>query len=124
MSDGFCDVQIDADCDEQASVWVVKPRIAAKPHRCTDCRGPIAKGERHILINCLAGGMWDHMRICLPCEEIAREFMTTRVVGILWDEFDHQWEEGATVQGCMNRVQSPAAKQKLLEQWQRWKGLA
>jgi len=123
MSDGFCDVEIDAECDEPAEVWNEKQRCAAKPHRCVDCRSEIAKGERHIHITCKSGGDWDTLRVCLACDEIAREFMSPRVVGVLWDEFDSQWAEGANVQGCMNRVTTVAAKQKLLEQWRKWKGI-
>lgn len=124
MSEGFCDVEIDCDCDEPAEVFIEKERCAAKPHRCCECRSAIAKGERHILITMKAEGDWDSFRVCLPCDEIAREFMSPRVVGgLLWQEFDYQWEEGANVQGCMNRVTTVAAKQKLLAKWREWKGI-
>jgi len=124
MSDGFCDVEIDCEADEPADVFIEKQRCAAKPHRCCECRAEIAKGERHILITIKTGPEWSALRVCLACDEIAREFMSPRVVGgLLWQEFDYQWEQGANVQGCMNRVSTVAAKQKLLERWRVWKGL-
>jgi hypothetical protein len=125
VSQGFCDVEIEGDCDEPADVWFERPRYAAKPHQCCECRAVIAKGERHINITMKSGGRWDSFRVCLACDEIAREFMSPRIVGgWLWESFDSAWQEGANVQGCMNRVSTATAKQKLLDKWKAWKGLA
>lgn len=58
---------------------------AAKPHRCAECRRPIAVGERHARISGeVDGSAWSE-RMCLRCDR-AYQRASLRFGG--WDEDD------------------------------------
>jgi hypothetical protein len=120
-----CDVSLGEWDGDEAEFYNETTVTARKPHACHECRTEIAKGERHVRVS----GKWDGelrtYRFCLACWEISGEFSERgRTFGIVWDEFQSQWGEGAHLQSCINRVATVAAKSKLREQWMKWKGLA
>jgi hypothetical protein len=120
-----CDVSLgDYDGDE-AQFYSAREVLARKAHICYECREPIQPGMRYERI----AGKWEgEVRtycFCLACSEIQREFAEHgRTFGNTWDEFENAWMSGANLQACMNRVQTVAAKEKLRQQWLKYKGLA
>lgn len=119
-----CEVSLcewDGDSAEFYNESVVKAR---KAHACHECRQPIEPGQDYERIT----GKWDgHVetyRFCMACSEIQREFSENgRVFGNMWEDFRENWRSGANLQACMNRVSTVAAKSKLRDEWQQWKGL-
>jgi len=98
--------------------------VARKVHRCHECRGDIYPRETYERITGCWDSGWETYRFCAGCSEIQREFADgARTFGNMWDDFTEQWHSGANLQACLNRVSTVAAKSKLREQWQKWKGL-
>jgi hypothetical protein len=124
MSESFCGVSLgDYDGDE-ATFYHEREVTGRKPHDCFECRGVIAKGERHNVVS----GKWDGevrtYRFCAGCWEVMGEFSENgRTFGVVWETFESEWASGATLQGCLNRLTSVSAKQHMTRQWQKFKGL-
>jgi hypothetical protein len=123
MSEG-CNVSLgewDGDVDDYEEI-VVKSR---RERTCHECREVIPAGTDHELCIGRYDGEWQRYRFCLPCSEIQKEFCEHgRVFGSTWEEFRDQWNGGANLQACLNRVSSVAAKAKLRDQWQKFKRLS
>lgn len=123
MSD-YCEVSLgDYDGDE-AKFYTEKAVTARKPHQCNECRDAIERGHHYHRVT----GKWDDevrtYRFCEPCWEIMGEFSEVgRTFGVTWDTFAAEWSQGATLQGCLNRLTSVAAKQHMTRQWRKVKGL-
>ena len=110
--------------EDAATFYDERQRTARKPHKCYECDGPIAVGTRYHAVT----GKWDgeiaSYRFCEPCWEITGEFSESgRTFGIAWETFRDEWHNGATLQGCLNRLSSVAAKEHMARQWRKWKGL-
>ncbi len=126
MSDGICDFSIDGDYDgDQAKFMDERTMRARKPHTCYECGEPIAVGAKYVRVV----GKWetslDTYKFCLPCQEAAGEFFDgARTFGVLWDEMTSNWEHGAHLQACLNRLVTAEAKDHMRRRWLKWKGIA
>jgi hypothetical protein len=122
---GTCDVSIGGDYDgDQATVYNERHVVARKAHACYECREPIAPGTRHKVVTGLWEGRWETYRWCPACDEIVAEFSGgPRSFGVLWEEMEQNWDEGAHLQACLNRVTTAAAKTLMTRRWRKWKGL-
>ncbi len=56
------------------SVYSSYDRKARKEHKCSECKGIIKKGEKYHYISGLWNGEWSEFKICIPCNNIARDF--------------------------------------------------
>jgi len=124
MSD-FCDVALgDYDCEPQR-FYHEERRRARKAHTCGECRETIQKGQmyRHA-----AGKDEDTIwtfKSCEACWEILKEFSESSwCFGVVWDTFTSEWANGASLQGCLNRLTSVEAKMLMRRKWMQWKGLS
>lgn len=99
-------------------------RRARKPHVCCECSRPIAPGDRYEhAAGKTDGDLWT-VETCLICAEIANTFYCDGrwYGGILWEEMtENAFPEFTT--GCLDRLETAAAKAYLVERWQAWKGL-
>lgn len=126
---GTCDVVLTDYDGDMASVYHEHIVRARTPHTCGECGGTIPAGDRYERISGLwyAGAAgeeeWSVYRHCLPCSEVSREFSDSRCFGNLWDGMEEQWDEGAHITACLNRLTTAAAKKRLHAQWLRWKAL-
>lgn len=93
---------------------------ARKSHVCIECKGTIAVGERHSYIVYTFEGKFCSERICLGCHEVAAEFTFDIYGGTLWSHFADEWENGAHIQACLNRLSTVAAKRHMKRQWDAW----
>lgn len=59
---------------EYPDISRVKHVIARKPNTCTECRGPILKGDWCQVASTLFEGHWANFRICMKCQ-----FMAARI---------------------------------------------
>jgi hypothetical protein len=126
--DGVCDFSIDGDYDGDTPSFFVEKIVAArKSHACNECGSVIAPREKYRRVS----GKWDdEVRsycFCLPCEETAGEFFesnSSRTFGTLWEEIENNWDHGAHLQACLNRLTTVAAKEHMRRRWMQWKGLA
>ncbi len=122
--DGTCDVSIggyDGDPAEFFHVSIVKAR---KAHTCNECWEPIAPGQQYERVAGKWDDKWSIWRQCLACREIGSEFSKDgRVFGMLWEDFTNNWEEGAHLQACLNRLTTVAAKELMVRRWRQWKRL-
>jgi hypothetical protein len=124
MSDGTCDVSLDDYDGDQASVFNSHVLKARKSHTCYECEETIQPGDRYERVSGKWGDEWRTYRFCLPCSEIATEFSdNARCFGYLWEGMGENWDEGAHITACMNRMSTAAAKKCLHDQWLKWKGL-
>lgn len=58
---------------ERAEVWREATRKARKPHRCSECSGPIAVGDRYFNIFSVYEGNADTYRCCPKCQLVREE---------------------------------------------------
>lgn len=123
MTDSLCDFTL-GECDDPAEVFrdhILKARVE---HTCEECQAVIAVGARYERISMRYNEHWHTYRTCLLCREISSEFHDGgRVVGVLWDGMIENWEEGAHLQACLNRLSTAKAKHHLRDKWMAWKGL-
>lgn len=67
---------------------------------------------------------WSVWRCCIACAEISNEFSDDgRSFGVLWEELENSWDEGAHLQACLNRLSTATAKEHMRQRWMKWKGL-
>lgn len=124
MSDGACDVSLGDYDGDPASVFNSHVLKARKPHKCFECSQLISIGAMHERVSGKWDGKWETYRFCLPCSEISREFSDGgRTFGYLWEGMGENWDEGAHLQACLNRLTTVAAKEQLRDQWLQWKGI-
>lgn len=126
MNDTYCDVsfgEISEDVDQVAFCSTTDP-VARKEHLCTECKDAILPGERYRRTAFKHEGTVATDRLCARCAEILPEFEWHILGGDFWRHMEEQWDQGANVQGCINRLTTAAAKAHMLRRWQRWKGIA
>ncbi len=126
MSDGTCDVSIGDYDGDPAEVFHQSVVTARNAHACDECRERIQPGQRYERTSGKWDGEWSTWRLCLSCVETSIEFTEGygRTFGILWEDLRNNWEEGAHLQACLNRLTTVAAKEHMRRQWLTWKGLA
>ncbi len=61
---------------EACTLWFETHPVAAKEHRCAECRQVIPKGTKHVRFKSLFEGSWDDQRICEPCRAAWTEHIT------------------------------------------------
>lgn len=123
MSDeSHCEVDFDDASDDADPVQFYDEKIVRgrKAHTCTECGADIAIGEEHQRKSYRFEGTFHCDRICAACQEAAGEFSFRMVGGMLWESFWNEWDNGANLQGCLNRLASVRAKTTMRDQWQRW----
>lgn len=113
----FGDSSDDADPVDFFNVRTVKAR---KPHACTHCAGTIEAGESHTYVAFKFEGAFDTERVCAPCHEASTEFEYHIFGGDLWRMFNEEWDNGAHVQACINRLSTARAKEHMRQQWLKW----
>lgn len=119
-----CDVSLGDYEGEPARVFHSEWRTARKPHRCFECRETIPSGAQYEHVSGL-WDKWESYKFCTPCSEISKEFSDGgRSFGMVWEGMEENWEEGAHIIACINRLTSVASKRKLHERWLQWKVLA
>lgn len=123
MSDGHCEVDFTDYSDEADPVEFHQSTIvkrSRKAHRCDECGGEIAVGESYLRTAYVFEGKFDVDRVCDPCREAAGEFGWHIIGGSLWEMFREEWDNGANLQGCLNRLESARAKEHMRRQWAKW----
>lgn len=120
--DGYCEVDFTDACDDADPVEFVNTRyvVARKPQKCSECGGAIAVGERHRVSAYKFEGEFGSDRTCPPCAEAAGEFGYHMLGGDLWGMFREEWDNGAHIQACINRLETARAKEHMRQQWLRW----
>ena len=105
---------------EICGVLIVKAR---KPAKCCECCEPIHTGERYEVTSGKWEGGWASFKTCLPCKEIRETFCCEGwTYGTLWRDAAVSIFERLTT-GCVAKLGTAAAKEKLIERWRRWKGI-
>ena len=124
-SDGPCTdtCVLEAYEGEESEFYHVVIRKARKPHKCSECDGTIQPKEKyqHYV------GKWDGdistFDTCLLCIEIENKFSCGAGVTFseMWDGLRENLFYRLTI-GCLDGL-SPEAKEKVLGEWRKWKGL-
>jgi hypothetical protein len=119
MSDGYCEVSLEGYGEDSDPVQFYDSKLVTgrKAYACIECRGPIASGEQHRRISYRYEGKFSVDRICPPCAEASAEFEHRLIGGSLWEMFGEEWDNGARVQSCMERLTTARAKAKMQEQY-------
>lgn len=121
--DETCGVCIDSDVDGdempsfQSDEWVK----ARKDHKCCECRKVIAVGERYER----STGKWDGRvktyKTCAACQDIRQSLCCNGWrYGSLWEDAEEQLLPHMTT-ACLMKLATAVGKQKLLDEWNRWK---
>lgn len=114
----FHNLSDDADpCD----FWRVTTPRARKEHQCTECREPIAIGALYRRVSWKFEGQVGTDKVCEPCWESMQEFDYHIFGGDFWSHMREEWEQGANIQGCINRLVTVDAKIHMHRQWMCWK---
>jgi hypothetical protein len=118
---GTCNVSLGEYDGDEAAVYHESIVKARKAHVCFECGDQIPVGAKYERVS----GLWDAWatyRFCLPCAEIGREFSVNgRQFGYIWEGMRDNWDEGANLQACLNRLTSAHAKRKLRDEWLKFK---
>lgn len=61
------------DDGEHASVWIQSEPTARKEHRCCECKGAIAKGQKYLKVNYVFDGSAGTFKVCKSCEDVREE---------------------------------------------------
>ena len=124
MSEHYCDVSLGEYDGNDAQLWRQREVVGRKLHRCYECGEDILVGVRHEVINGKWDGRFRLYRFCLACSEVQREFSESgRIFGNTWEVFKDEWNNGATLQGCLNRLTTSAAKALMTRQYRAFKRL-
>lgn len=121
-----CDFSIEGDYDGDTAQFYNESTVKArKPHKCFECGETIPAGARYKRASGKWEGQMETYHFCAGCDEAAGEFVEgARNFGMLWEEFESNWEDGAHLQACLNRLSTAAAKEHMLKRWLQWKGIA
>ncbi len=125
MAETYCDVSFEEESDDADPVefYSTTTPKARKPHICDECREPIAKGDTYQRTVYKFEGALGVDRLCASCAESKAEFEYHIYGGDFWGHMREEWDRGANVQGCINRLTTKAAKELMHRQWMKWKGL-
>jgi hypothetical protein len=110
------------ECDDWATVYNTKVRVARKEHVCDECHEIIPAKANYEYISMLFDGHWDSFSVCLSCWEIGDHFAcgNGRVLGTLWNDIEENFFPDMAAGGhCMDGL-SPAAKARLFERRLQW----
>ena len=117
-----CNVGLGGYGDEPAEFYEAEIRKARKEHLCSECRESILPGEQYEHV----AGKWDGdfgtYNTCLRCVAIRSGLSCdgTWAFGSLWEEI-HDYVFPAMTTGCLERIEGAAAKQLLIDRWNKWK---
>lgn len=125
MSETGCDLCVftgASDSDDGPSFTQDHVQKARKEYRCCECRETIPIGalyERTI-------GKWDgefnQYITCLACAEIRSTFCCDGwIYGDLWEDFAESGGFERMTTACLDKLETAAAKQKLLDNWNAWR---
>jgi hypothetical protein len=122
MAVGDCGACIGGDCDgEYCTVSESKTVKARKLHTCDECEQAISVGEMYERISQLYDGEWTHMDICATCSEISICLSCDgRILGNMWEDIKDNVFPNMTT-GCLAKLKTAAAKQRLVDEWRKWK---
>lgn len=100
---------------------------ARKQHRCSECARVIEPGQQYErAVGKSDGSVWT-IKTCLTCSEIRKVFYcngTGWYYGSLWEDMgDQAFDRLTTASPCFTQL-SPIAKDKVMEEWRKWKGLS
>lgn len=100
-------------------------RRARKPRPCCECAETIQRGERYEYSSGCWDGRWDSHHTCLACVEI-RELLFCEGFNYtaLWDDVREYFNEGGNPMGCIHKLESAAAKEKLSAEYRNFLKLA
>ena len=121
-----CEVCIGQNCHdgvvETLSESFPKARM---PHKCYECRRVIVPGEAYHRFTGVWEGESQRYDTCWQCQEIRAVFSCGEgwIWGQLWEDMEEMaFPKLTTATECFQEL-SPAAKQFVLDKWQKWKGL-
>ena len=110
--------------DDEAEFYKTTIPKARKTHQCTECGNAIQPGENYERTSAKWEETLTTYKTCLMCVEIRAKFSCdgSWIFGTIWDELKEHLFDRLTF-GCLEGL-SPAAREKVLEAWRKWKGLA
>lgn len=121
-----CDVCIGtADYYDTADVYHSSIVTARKTHRCCECGHVIIYKEQYERVAGIWDKSWSHYRTCLLCREVRHVFACGEgfTFTTLWNDMrEYAFPELTTASECFREL-SAAAKERVLSEWRRWKGL-
>jgi hypothetical protein len=122
LSQGDCGVCIGGYGDDDPATLSLSDIVKArKPHKCEECGGQILAGQKYERNKWLYDGEWSRMDICLLCAEIGAAFSCEgRLLGDMWQDIHDNMFPNMTT-GCLAKLKTAAAKQFLLDKWNKWK---
>lgn len=111
------------DGDGPSIIRTSRP-VARKEHRCCECAGAIAPGQRYERTAGCWDGNWDEYVTCLLCVEIRDHFACGERGGWVYTQVWEQLEESLfpdmTAGGPCFTGLSPAARDRLFERRMAW----
>jgi hypothetical protein len=119
-----CDVCVGGYEGDEAAVYRERMVTARKPHACYECKFTIQPGQTYEYVTGMWDGTWSAYRFCAVCSEIGKALACDgRNFGNLWDEI-HEHVLPELSQGCLDKLTTVAAKQRLTDEWREWQGLS
>jgi hypothetical protein len=120
-----CDVCIGTNDYDPADVYNQSEVKARKPHRCCECLQEIPPGAIYERVSMLFEGKWLRYDTCKSCKEIRDVFRCGEgfVFESLWENMHEiAFPELTTASECFREL-SAAEKERVMDEWRKWKGL-
>ena len=117
-----CDVCL-APYDGYVTFFYEESRKARKPHKCYECVGTIAPGEKYWRVGGKSEGEMWRASVCDFCQEIQRVFSCGNPVeyGSLWENMQECVIPELTVNNECFRKLSDGSRAKLTAVWWEWR---
>lgn len=103
-----CLIEVDVDDGDKAKVATTKVRTARKTHKCNECNGQIAIGEKYEINRGLFGDGWSEFKTCSICKEIRDHFLCGWYYGGVWEELDSYFMDEDFPLSCLSELSKPA----------------
>lgn len=119
---GDCGVCLTADFDGCCEFFAEKICTSRKVRKCCECGKDILPKEEYERTSGKSDGEFWTASTCLICREIAEAFYCDGRMygGVLWEQMYETAFEHMTT-GCLERLQTVAAKTELMRRWNDWK---
>ena len=109
---------------DSAEFYKTEYPVAAKDHKCCECRRPILKGETYEVTRALYDGLWGTYKTCVECIEIRTQlFCEGWLFGGMWEGIEDQafpeWRDTGPME-CLAQIKSKTARDKLANAFNEW----
>lgn len=124
MDSGDCGACLEGEANGSWECFSERMVRARVKHKCLECGDEIKPGSTYQRVSGKWEGEFSSMATCAPCAAVrAALYCDVQMLGCLWSDCSEAIFPDMT-RGCIAKVKTAEGRAKLVERWQKWKGLA